>query len=262
MQPIRYHTPMSIFQAILLAVIEGITEFLPVSSTGHLILASQLLGITQNEFVKSFELFIQLGAIAAVAILYMQRLFVDKQTLGNVIAAFFPTALIGFIAYPLIKSLLLGNAMIVVVALTLGGIVLIVLESYVLKQSKTTPLNLKRAVAIGLIQTLSFVPGVSRAAATIVGGMLVGLPRTRAVEFSFLLAIPTMFAATGLDMMKSGFAFSPDQWTLLIVGFMGAFITASATVKLFVQFVSKHTFVPFGIYRIVAAAAFAILTFP
>ncbi len=250
---------MTIFHAIVLAIIEGFTEFLPVSSTGHLILAGQLLGIPQSEFVKSFELFIQLGAIAAVAILYVRRLFVDKTMLTNVFAAFLPTAIIGFFAYPLIKSLLLGNAMVVVIALLLGGIVLIALESYMLKRPGAASVTLKRAVIIGLIQTLSFIPGVSRAAATIVGGMLVGLPRSAAVEFSFLLAIPTMAAATGYDLVKSGLMFSQSEWYLLIIGFWAAFVTAAITVKLFVQFVSRHTFIPFGIYRIFAAAIFFLL---
>ena len=252
---------MSIFHAILLAVIEGITEFLPVSSTGHLILASSLLRIPQTEFVKNFELFIQLGAIAAVAATYWRRLMTDKTTFTSVLAGFIPTAVIGFVLYPIIKSLFLGNTAIVVISLILGGVLLIILEMRTLYKPRGAPLTIQRAVTIGFIQTLSFIPGVSRAAATIVGGMLVGLPRTAAVEFSFLLAIPTMAAATGLDMVKSGFAFSSGEWMLLAIGFFGAFLTASATVKLFVQFVSKHTFVPFGIYRIVAAVAFAILTF-
>src|SRR5574341_2454737 len=197
---------MTIFQAILLSIVEGITEFLPVSSTGHLILTSTIFGVPQTDFVKSFELFIQLGAIAAVAALYGRRLLTNKATLQHIAAGFVPTAIIGFVAYPIITSLLLGNALVVTISLFLGGIVLIFLETKFLHKPKRASLTLRRAFAIGVIQTLSFVPGVSRAAATIVGGMLVGLPRTAAVEFSFLLAIPTMLAATGLDMLKSGFA--------------------------------------------------------
>ncbi len=252
---------MTIFHAIVLSIIEGITEFLPVSSTGHLILASQLLRLSQTAFVKSFELFIQLGAIAAVAFLYAKRLLIDKKMLVHVLTAFIPTAIIGFVAYPFIKDLLLGNSSVVVISLLLGGIVLIILETTMLRQTKTSMLTTQHAVIIGLMQTLSFIPGVSRAAATIVAGMLVGLPRTAAVEFSFLLAIPTMAAATGYDLVKSGFSFSPNEWNLLLIGFVGAFLTAAITVKLFVQFVSHNTFIPFGIYRIVLALVFAILTF-
>ena len=222
-------------------------------------MVSNLLRIPPTEFLKSFELFIQLGAIAAVAILYVRRLLVEKKMLVHVIAAFLPTAIIGFFAYPLIKSILLGNTTVVVVALFLGGIVLITLESYMLKRPRVASLTLKHAVIIGCIQTLSFIPGVSRAAATIVGGMLVGLPRSAAVEFSFLLAIPTMAAATGYDLVKSGLMFSQSEWYLLIIGFWAAFVTAAITVKLFVQFVSRHTFIPFGIYRILAAAIFFLL---
>ena len=249
---------MTIPQAVLLSIIEGITEFLPVSSTGHLILASQLLGVPQTEFVKSFELFIQLGAIAAVAILYVKQLFIDKAMLINVFAAFLPTAIIGFIAYPLIKSLLLGNATIVVVSLLVGGIALILLESRILKKQSSASFSSRRAFMIGLIQALSFIPGVSRAAATIVGGMLVGLPRTAAVEFSFLLAIPTMLAATGYDLLKTSSGFNGGQWILLFAGGLVAFVSALLAVKAFIAFVPRYGFRHFGYYRIALGVLFLV----
>lgn len=254
---------MTILQALILSIVEGITEFLPVSSTGHLILAGSLLRIAQTEFAKSFEIFIQLGAIVAVAVLYSKRLLVDKKLLLRLAFAFLPTAIVGFVLYKPIKQHLLGNPWVVIIALVIGGMFLIIWESF--RKDKqddaraAAPMTYKNAFLIGIAQSVSVIPGVSRAAATIVGGLMVGLNRTEAVEFSFLLAIPTMAAATSLDLMKSYGSFTPNDLPILGVGFVASAITAGITVKLFLQFVRSHSFIPFGIYRIILGLLFFLL---
>lgn len=241
---------VNFFQAIILSVIEGITEFLPVSSTGHLILTSSLLHISQTNFVKSFEIAIQLGAILAVVGMYWQKLFKNWVV---IFTGFLPAAVVGLVAYPFIKQNLIGNIPVVLWSLFLGGLVLLFVDR--IPQSKGT-LNIRSALIIGLFQSVSVIPGVSRAAATIIGGLLVGLDRKSAVEFSFLLAVPTMFAATGLDLVKSGWAFSSSEWMLLGVGFIGSLITAWLSVKFFLNFIKSHNFLWFGLYRVGIAVIF------
>ncbi len=254
---------MNVVQAIILSIVEGVSEFLPISSTGHLILASTVLHITQTEFVKSFEIFIQLGAILAVVVLYAKNVLASKKILTSVFLAFLPTAVIGFALYKITKQYLLGNPWVVVFSLGLGGIALIALE-LLFKGKKTTVDSLehispKQATVIGVAQSLSIIPGVSRAAATIIGGQLTGLSRQNAVEFSFLLAIPTMAAATGLDLVKSNvFSFSQTEFYLLAIGFTGSFMTALFVIKLFFRYIQKHSFISFGIYRIVVAVIYSI----
>lgn len=254
---------MNYIQAVILSIIEGLSEFLPISSTGHLILASDLLKITQTEFTKSFEIFIQLGAILAIVFLYRKTLVRDLEYWKKILVAFIPTGILGFTFYKLVKHYLLGNSAIVVISLFIGGITLILLE--IIHREKDTALekieslSFKDAIIIGLFQSISMIPGVSRSAATIVGGILTGLKRKTAVEFSFILAIPTMMAATGMDLVKSNFQFSGYEYSLLGVGFVGAFITAIFAVKFFISFVQKNTFIPFGIYRIVIALLFWLL---
>lgn len=262
---------MDILYAVVLSVVEGVTEFLPISSTGHMILVADLLKISETEFVKSFEIIIQLGAILAVGVLYIRLLLTNKALWTKLIAAFVPTGIVGLLLYKFIKNYLIGNTAVVLWSLFIGGIFLIVWEKFFQREISPNPSLLKRgtsqfenlsyrkAFIIGLFQSLSVVPGVSRAAGTIVGGMIVGLNRRAAVEFSFLLAVPTMAAATGLDLLKSGFSFNSNEWVLLGIGFAGAFITALITVKYFLKFVEKHTFVPFGVYRIVLALIFWLL---
>ena len=207
---------MTIIQALILSVIEGVTEFLPVSSTGHLILAGSLLKIPSTDFVKSFEIAIQLGAILAVVGLYWQKLFTNTKLWLPLIAGFLPTAAVGLVGYSFIKHNLLGNTTVVLWSLGIGGGVLLFIDKLVGgKQKSLTTLSWKDAVVIGAFQAISVVPGVSRAAATIIGGLVAGLERKLAVEFSFLLAIPTMMAATGLDLVKSGWGFSSSEWLLL-----------------------------------------------
>lgn len=255
-----YFVDMNIFHAILLSIVEGVTEFLPISSTGHMILVSTLLKIAETDFVKSFEIIIQLGAILAVLLLYWKKLLTDKDTFIRVAIAFIPTAIVGLVLYKYIKNVLLGNPWIVVWSLGVGGILLILLEKFHKEKAEHKDeiknMTFVQAFVIGVTQSLSIIPGVSRAAATIVGALLIGMKREPAVEFSFLLAIPTMAAATGLDLLKSGRHFTGGQYELLIIGFIGAFITALVTVKWFIGFVKTHTFIPFGIYRILAALTF------
>jgi undecaprenyl-diphosphatase len=253
---------MTIFQSIILSIIEGITEFLPISSTGHMILAGKLLNIPTTEFVKSFEIIIQLGAILAVVILYFRTLITRILLWPKILAAFLPTALLGFTLYKVVKGFLLGNTWITVFALGTGGILFLVLEKKLKgKTFKTTSLetiSYKQSLIIGLVQSISMIPGVSRSAASIFGAMATGVDRQTAVEFSFLLAIPTMMAATGLDLIKTGFSFSGGEYQLLAVGFLGAFITALIAVKAFLTFVKSNTFVPFAWYRICLAILFAL----
>jgi undecaprenyl-diphosphatase len=255
---------MTLFHVIILAIIEGISEFLPISSTGHLILASHLLHVQQSEFLKSFEIIIQLGAIFAILILYFRTILIDKKTLKNIIAAFLPTAGIGFALYKFIKQYLLSNPWVVVIMLFLGGIALIVIE-YIFKKTEIkkgtiSEISMRNATLIGVAQSLSILPGVSRAAATIVGGQLVGLSRSAAVEFSFLLAIPTMAAATGLDLIKSNIStFTSSEWGLLLTGCFISFVTALIVVKFFLRYIQHHTFIPFGIYRIVVSILFYLI---
>lgn len=254
---------MDYLQAVILSLVEGLSEFLPISSTGHLILASDLLNIAQTDFVKSFEIIIQLGAVLAVVFLYWKKIFTSFNLWPKLVVAFLPTAAVGLALYQVIKDLLLGNSTVTVAALLIGGILIILLEKLYDEKShhleSLDQVSHKQAFLIGLCQSVSVIPGVSRAAATIIGGMFLGLKRQTAVEFSFLLAIPTMFAATGLDLIKSDFSFSSDQYTLLAIGFIGSFITALIAVKFLLKYVQTHNFVAFGVYRIILAVVFWLL---
>ena len=251
---------MNLFHTIILGIVEGVTEFLPVSSTGHMILLGKLLAIPQTDFLTSFEIIIQLGAIAAVVILYANTLF-HKRFLWKPLAyACIPTVTVGVIFYNIVKHVFLGNAFIVVCSLAVGGIAFLIIERCAQKK-KTNATTLeaitpKQAVWIGLGQTLSMIPGVSRSAASIFSGLLAGLSKEAAVEFSFLLAIPTMVAATGYDILKTPFQITPTTLTFLSVGLITSFVTALLAVKLFLQFVKKHSFLPFAIYRILLAGLF------
>jgi len=252
---------VSVVDAIILGIIEGITEFLPISSTGHLIIASKLLGIPQTEFTKSFEIIIQLGAILSVVFLYFNRLKRDFELWKRIVSAFIPTGIVGFLLYKIIKAYLF-NPHIVVYSLFIGGVLIIILENYFKKhqpEQKINEINYIKATIIGIIQSLSVIPGTSRSASSIIGGMLVGLSRKEAVEFSFLLAIPTMFAATGYDILKSGLYINAHEWHLIAIGFIVSFLSAIVAVKSFISFVSHFTLKPFGIYRIIAAIVFKIL---
>ena len=258
---------MNLFHVLILSAVEGITEFLPISSTGHMILASKLLGITETNFVKTFQIVIQLGAIMAVVALYFRKIVTGKNLIKKLIIAFIPSAIVGFTLYPLIKRVLLGSSSITLNALFWGGIALIAIE-WLLKnfqfpisnfQSKEIKsVTYKQALIIGTFQSLSVIPGVSRAAATIVGGLLTGLDRKTATEFSFLLAIPTMFAATGLDVWKSRQMIAQGGFLTLFIGMVMSFFFALLAVKFLIGYVKKHDFTVFGVYRIILAVLFWI----
>jgi len=254
---------MNFFHAVILGVIEGITEFLPISSTGHLILTSKILQLTQTDFLKSFEISIQLGAILAVVVLYWRSFFVKFEILKKVIVAFLPTAILGLIFYKVVKQFLLGSETVVLWALGLGGVFLIIFEIFYRERQDAVDelekISWRQSLIIGLCQSIAIIPGVSRAASTIVGGIALGLKRKTIVEFSFLLAVPTMAAATGFDLIKSGGGFSLDQFGLLAVGFILSFLTAIAAIKLLLRFVKNHSFVSFGVYRIILAILFWFL---
>ena len=253
---------MDIIHAIILGIVEGISEFLPISSTGHLILASKLLSLAQTDFQKSFNIAIQLGAILAIVVLYGQRFLLDRKMLVNVMAAFVPTAAIGLALYKPVKHHLLGSSAVVVWSLLLGGIFIIIFERWhkanTQQKNSVADIHWKQAVMIGLVQSLSIVPGVSRAAATIFGGLFSGLSRTAAVEFSFLLAVPTMAAATTLDMLKSYKNFSGTDFSILGIGMITSFLVAMLSIKLLLNFINKHDFTAFGVYRILIAVVFMI----
>jgi len=251
---------MNIFQSIILGVVEGVTEFLPISSTGHMILVGKLLSIPQSEFVKSFEIIIQLGAICAVILVYWKRIIQDRYLWPILLCACIPTMLIGFLLYSFVKHVLLGNPYIVVGALFIGGVLFLALEYYWKKKdfpiTSLSQITIPKAIGIGVLQSFSMIPGVSRSAASILGGMSMGLQRKIAVEFSFLLSIPTMIAATGYDLLKTHTMFSGNEIWMLSIGFFVAFITAYIALQSFLTFIQTHTFKVFGFYRIFIAVAY------
>lgn len=253
---------MDIIQAIILSIVEGLTEFLPVSSTGHMILASTLMNINEDAFVKTFEISIQLGAIMSIVMLYAKRFLQGINIYIKLVIAFIPTAIMGFLAYDIIKTYLF-NPIIVAISLFIGGIVLILIDKRVVaRKSKVDVLeniSYKNAFFIGLIQCFSMIPGVSRAAATIVGGVFNGLDKKQATEFSFLLAVPTMIAATGYDLLKTPVEFAKQEYILLAIGLIGAFFTAWLAVKVFLKIVENYGFKYFGYYRIVIGIVFLMV---
>ncbi len=252
---------MSYLQAFIIAIIEGITEFLPVSSTGHMILADSLMKIENPNFAKTFEIVIQLGAILAVLAIYIKRFFVGINIYLKLLIAFLPTGIIGLLAYKTIKHYLF-NPITVSISLIVGGVVLILLDKWSERKKSeyknVEDISYSNALKIGLIQCLSMVPGVSRAAATIFGGVFSGFDRKQAAEFSFLLAIPTMFAASGYDLLKEKDNIHSEDIKLLLFGAVVAFIVAIFAVKGFVAFLNKYGFKHFGIYRIVLGVLFLV----
>ena len=252
---------MTPFDSLLLGIVEGITEFLPISSTGHLVLTSTLLHITQTDFVKTFEIVIQLGAILSVIVIYFKKFF-DLELMKRLIVAFIPTGIIGLLLYHIVKTYLLGNDYIVLAALFFGGIAIIAFE-YWHKDTESdagvTAISYPQAALVGVAQSFAIIPGVSRSAATILGGLSLGLSRETIVEFSFLLAVPTMLAASGLDLVKNGVAFTNSDWILLAIGFVTSFIVAMAAIKWLLGYVRHHSFIAFGVYRIVLAVVFYLV---
>lgn len=255
---------MTIFDSIILGAVEGITEFLPISSTGHLILAGNILGLPTTDFLKSFEIIIQLGAIASVLFLYWRE-FLNGHVLKKIVAGSVPTAIIGFGLYKIIKNNLLGSESVVLWALLLGGIILIVFEYFYrgpdVPKEDISEITYRQAFFIGVFQSLSVIPGVSRSAATIIGGLSLGIPRPTIVKFSFLLAVPILFGAAFLDIYKTPSTFAAENINFLIVGFITAFVVGILAIKFFIKFVQTNNFIPFGIYRILVAVIFFFIIF-
>lgn len=249
---------MTVLDSLLFGAVEGLTEFLPVSSTGHLILLSALLGIEQDAFHKAYEVIIQLGSILAVAFLYRKKLMQSRELWIKLIVGFIPTGALGFLLYKHVKALF--DPSVVAWALIAGGIIFIVVEKLYSEKEHAVDsvekVSYKQAVAIGFFQALAMVPGTSRSGATIIGGLLLGLNRKTAAEFSFLLAIPTMCVATVYDIYKNYGEMSFDNVTVLAVGFVTAFLFAIVAVKGLLALVSRFNFIPFGIYRIVLGVVF------
>lgn len=269
---------MNIFEAVVVAIVEGLTEFLPVSSTGHMIIASSLLGIHKEEFTKLFEVAIQLGAILAVVVLYWKK-FIDFKSFSFYIKLFIaviPALLLGFLFSDQIDALL-ESPLTVAITLLLGGIILVFIDRYfqqpVIREEQQ--ISLPRAFMIGLWQCLAMIPGVSRSAASIIGGMQQKLTRSLAAEFSFFLAVPTMAAATGYSLVlkkwptpaggtQKGYELllgSPDNLVAFIIGNLVAFVVALLAIKFFIGFLQKHGFKWFGYYRIVAGLILLILLY-
>ena len=269
---------MDIFQSIIIAIVEGLTEFLPVSSTGHMIIAEEALGVEHNDFVNAFTVIIQFGAILSVVWLYWKRFFHLNEVPAGVtgvkafltrydfywklLVAFIPAAVIGLLLGDFIDSLL-ENVTVVAVMLVIGGVLMLFVDKW-FNRPDTAPLTEKRALTIGFYQCIAMIPGVSRSMATIVGGMQQGLSRKDAAEFSFFLAVPTMFAATAYKLLKlviepESLKLLSDNLMVLLIGNVVAFIVALLAIKFFISYVTKYGFKAFGYYRIIVGAAIIIM---
>lgn len=254
---------MTLTEAIILAIVEGITEFLPISSTGHMIIASSLMGIAEDDFTKTFTVAIQFGAILSVIFLYWKRFFQSMNFYYKLFIAFLPAAVFGLLLDDFIDALL-GNVMVVAVMLLLGGIFLIFMDRFIKEKTENTDdeITYKTALKIGFFQVISMVPGVSRSAATIIGGLVQGLSRKTAAEFSFFLAVPTMFAATVYkvyDFYKDGITVQSDQITMLVVGNLVAFIVAILAIRSFIGVITRYGLKAYGYYRVAVGLLIIIL---
>ncbi|MBK0382105.1 undecaprenyl-diphosphate phosphatase [Pedobacter sp. SD-b] len=254
---------MNIFEVIVLAIIEGLTEFLPVSSTGHMIIASSLMGIQTDNFVKLFTVAIQLGTILSVVVLYWKRFFRSFDFYFKLFAAVIPAVVFGLLLKKQIEKLL-ESPLTVAVSLLLGGIVLLFVDKWFKNANvdDADQINYPTAIKIGFFQCLAMVPGVSRSAASIIGGMTQKLTRKAAAEFSFFLAVPTMFGATVkqiYDYYKDGNIITPQEINLLLIGNVIGFVVALIAIKSFIDYLSKHGFRVFGIYRIILGGIIIVL---
>jgi undecaprenyl-diphosphatase len=256
---------MSILESIIIAIVEGITEFLPVSSTGHMVIAQSLLGIESSDFVKAFTVNIQFGAILSVIVLYWKRFLQSFDFYLKLLIAFIPAAIIGFLASDYIDQML-ESVFVVALMLVIGGVFMLYVDKWFNKPEENQEMDWKRALKIGFFQCIAMIPGVSRSMATIVGGMSTKLTRKNAAEFSFFLAVPTMAAASGYKLLKlfsepTGISMLKENILLLIIGNVVAFIVAMAAIKLFIEFLTKYGFKAFGYYRIVVGAILLILLY-
>jgi len=253
---------MDYLQAVVLAIIEGITEFLPVSSTGHMIIASSFFGIAQEDFTKLFTIVIQLGTILSVVVLYFKRFFQSLDFYYKLFVAFLPAVVLGLLFSDLIDELL-ESPITVAVSLIIGGFILLKVDDW-FGDGEGTEISYGTALKIGFFQCLAMIPGVSRSGASIVGGMSQKLSRTVAAEFSFFLAVPTMLGATvkkSWDYYQDGFVLTGEQINLLVIGNIVGFLVALIAIKSFIDYLSKHGFKIFGYYRIIAGAAILIIHF-
>lgn len=255
---------MDLLQTILIAIVEGLTEYLPVSSTGHMIIAEKMLNVPSTEFVKAFTVIIQFGAILSVVVLYWRRFIQSLDFYKTLIIAFLPAAVIGFLAKDYIDKLL-ENVTVVAVMLILGGVVMLFVDKWFDKTDESQVVTPKKAITIGFFQCIAMIPGVSRSMATIVGGMTQKLSRKNAAEFSFFLAVPTMFVASAYKMLKlvknsDSRVILQDNLDILLIGNIVAFIVAMLAIKFFIGYVTKYGFKAFGYYRIVVGAAILILS--
>ncbi|WP_413290679.1 undecaprenyl-diphosphate phosphatase [Bdellovibrio sp. HCB337] len=255
---------MTLLQAIILAIVEGLTEFLPISSTGHMVLTSYMMGIEENTFVKSFEVIIQFGAILAVLVVYWKRFLPNWGFYKKLFVAFLPTAIIGFVVKGYV-DILLGQAEVVAWSFIIGGVILIWTDKFFAKyndEGRTIEqLSYKDSILLGLFQSIAMIPGVSRSAATIIGGLSLKMNRKEAAEFSFFLAVPTLAAATlykGVKLLKD---IESSQIHLLIVGNVIAFAVAILAIKSFIRFLSSHGFKYFGYYRILMGLIFLVMIY-
>ncbi len=244
---------MDIFQSIIMGIVEGFTEFLPVSSTGHMIVVGDWLGLKQDNVTKAYEIIIQFAAILAVVLVYKEKFSPKKIDLWTKLAvAFFPIGMVGFLFAKQIKALF--SVDIVAVMFIVGGVIFLIAEKYYKPQEHfiddVEKVSYKQALWIGIAQVFALIPGTSRAGATIIGAMFVGLTRKASAEFSFLLAFPVMCATTGYDIVKHYSEFTSENLVVLGVGFVVSFLVAYLTIKLFLKFLERFTFVTFGIYRI------------
>ncbi len=271
---------MDIFQSVVIAIVEGLTEFLPVSSTGHMIITQEILGVESTTFVKAFTFIIQFGAILSVVCLYWKRFFRLKEVPAGkkgleaflirydfywkLFLAFLPAAAFGLLLSDFIDAML-ENVAVVAVMLVLGGVLMLFVDKWFANnEGRVTPMTERRSIMVGLYQCISMIPGVSRSMATIVGGMQQGLSRKDAAEFSFFLAVPTMFAASVYKMWSlmsepESMRQLSDNWVVLVVGMVVAFIVAMAAIKLFISYVTKYGFKAFGWYRIIVGGAIIVM---
>jgi len=256
---------MNLLQTIIMAIVEGLTEFLPVSSTGHMIIAQKLLVIDSTDFVKAFTVNIQFGAILSVVVLYWKRFFQSWDFYWKLLIAFLPAAVIGFLLMDYIDALL-ESVLVVAVTLVLGGVLMLFVDKWFNKPDENQEMDWKRALKIGFFQCIAMIPGVSRSMATIVGGMTTKLSRKNAAEFSFFLAVPTMAAASGYKLLKlvfdpAGASMLSDNLVTLLVGNVVAFLVAMVAIKFFIGFLTKYGFKAFGYYRIVLGVILLTLMF-
>ncbi|KAF0132106.1 MAG: Undecaprenyl-diphosphatase [Bacteroidetes bacterium] len=249
---------MSIFEAIIIAIVEGLTEFLPVSSTGHMIITQELLGMEITDFVKAFTVNIQFGAILAVVVLYWKRFFQSMKFYYTLFIAFIPAAVIGFLASDFIDQML-ENVVVVAVMLVLGGIVLVFVDKWFQKPAKSQQISYPSAFKIGLYQCIAMIPGVSRSAATIIGGMTQNLDRKTAAEFSFFLAVPTMFAAAGYKLLQNYQSIEASHINILLLGNLVAFVVALIAIKTFISLLTRYGFKYFGYYRIIVGLIILVM---